>query len=189
MLLDEGLAVGIQDLGGAGLVCATSETASRGGVGMDVDVNAVSVREPSMEPFEIMTSESQERMLAIVEPANLARVLEICERWDVRASVVGRVTEGGALRIRDGFDGPILAEVPAASLHDAAPLYDRPMDASPATGTDHTEGVLVGDAQLAIVAESDRLVLFGDGIESDAVSLTWGQRLTVGLSGRRLRLL
>jgi phosphoribosylformylglycinamidine synthase len=103
---------------------------------MDVDVNAVPVREPSMQPFEIMTSESQERMLAIVEPASLDRVLEICDRWDVRASVIGRVTEGGALRIRDGFDGPILAEVPAASLHDAAPLYDRPLAAAPATGID-----------------------------------------------------
>jgi phosphoribosylformylglycinamidine synthase subunit PurL len=135
-LLDDGLVVGVQDLGGAGLVCATSEMASRGGVGMDVDINAVPVREPSMQPFEIMTSESQERMLAIVEPSSLARVLEICERWDVRASVVGRVTFGGALRIRDGFDGPILADIPAASLHDAAPLYDRPMAAAPPAGID-----------------------------------------------------
>ena len=135
-LLDEGLVVGIQDLGGAGITCATSETASRGGVGMDVDVRAIPVREPSMEPFEIMTSESQERMLAIVEPANLARVLEISERWDVRASVIGRVTDGGALRILDGFDGPVLAEVPAASLHDAAPLYDRPLAQALVTGTD-----------------------------------------------------
>ena len=135
-LLDEGLAVGIQDLGGAGLTCATSETASRGGVGMDVDVNAVPVREPAMQPFEIMTSESQERMLAIVEPVHLGRVLEICDRWDVRASVVGRVTDGGSLRIRDGFDGPVLADVPASSLHDAAPLYDRPMAPAPAKGTD-----------------------------------------------------
>jgi phosphoribosylformylglycinamidine synthase subunit PurL len=125
-LLDEGLVVGIQDLGGAGLTCATSETASRGGVGMDVDVTAVIRREPGMEPFEVMTSESQERMLAIVEPSGLERVLAICERWDIRASVVGRVTEGGRLRILDGFDGEVLADVPASSLHDAAPLYDRP---------------------------------------------------------------
>jgi phosphoribosylformylglycinamidine synthase II len=125
-LLDEKLVVGIQDLGGAGLTCAASETASRGGVGMDFDVSAVPRREPGMEPFEVMTSESQERMLAIVEPSGLARVLEICARWEVRATVVGRVTDGGALRIVDGFDGPVLAEVPASSLHDAAPLYDRP---------------------------------------------------------------
>jgi phosphoribosylformylglycinamidine synthase II len=125
-LLDEHLVVGIQDLGGAGLCCATSETASRGGVGMDVDVTAVPRREPGMEPFEVMTSESQERMLAIVEPAGLDRVLEICARWEVRATVVGVVTEGGRLRIRDGFDGEVLADVPASSLHDAAPMYDRP---------------------------------------------------------------
>ncbi|MCS5678524.1 MAG: phosphoribosylformylglycinamidine synthase subunit PurL [Acidimicrobiales bacterium] len=125
-LLDEGLVVGIQDLGGAGLTCATSETASRGGVGMDIDVSAVPRREPGMEPHEVMTSESQERMLAIVEPDGLDRVLEICERWEVRASVIGRVTDGGALRILDEFDGEVLAEVPAASLHEDAPLYDRP---------------------------------------------------------------
>ena len=82
-LLDEGLVVGIQDLGGAGLTCATSETASRGGVGMDVDVSAVPRREPGMEAHEVMTSESQERMLAIVEPESLDRVLVICRRWEV----------------------------------------------------------------------------------------------------------
>ncbi|MCQ3810613.1 MAG: phosphoribosylformylglycinamidine synthase subunit PurL [Acidimicrobiia bacterium] len=125
-LLDAGLVVGIQDLGGAGLTCATSETASRGGVGMDVDVAAVPRREPGMEPFEVLTSESQERMLAIVAPEGLAEVLAICDRWDVQAAVVGRVTEGGQLCVRDGFDGPVLGELPAASLHEDAPLYDRP---------------------------------------------------------------
>lgn len=125
-LLDAGLVVGIQDLGGAGLTCATSETASRGGVGMDVDVAAVPRREPGMEPFEVLTSESQERMLAIVSPDGLDDVLAICDRWDVQASVVGRVTEGGQLRVRDGADGPVLGELPAASLHEDAPSYDRP---------------------------------------------------------------
>jgi phosphoribosylformylglycinamidine synthase subunit PurL len=133
-LLDAGLVVGIQDLGGAGLTCATSETASRGGMGMDVDVRAVPLREADMEPFEILTSESQERMLAIVEPDDLDEVLAICERWEVRATVVGKVTpgtatgdaDGGRLRILDGWDGEVLADIPAASLHDDAPLYQRP---------------------------------------------------------------
>ena len=125
-LLDAGLVVGIQDLGGAGLTCATSETASRGGVGMDVDVVAVPRREPGMEPFEVLTSESQERMLAIVAPGGLAEVLAICDRWDVQAAVVGRVIDGGQIRVREGFDGPVLGELPAASLHEDAPLYDRP---------------------------------------------------------------
>jgi phosphoribosylformylglycinamidine synthase len=126
-LLDAGLVVGIQDLGGAGLTCATSETASRGGMGMDVDINAIAKREVGMEPFETMTSESQERMLAIVTPEAVDEVLSICGRWDVRASVIGTVTEGGRLRIMDGYDGEVLADVPAASLHEDAPLYDRPM--------------------------------------------------------------
>ena len=133
-LLDRGYVVGIQDLGGAGLVCATSETAARGRVGMDVDVNAVPLREAGMAPYEIMTSESQERMLAIITPERFEAVKEVCERWEVRCAVVGRVVEPlalddgtmlGMLRVRDGFDGAILAEVPAASLADEAPLYDR----------------------------------------------------------------
>jgi phosphoribosylformylglycinamidine synthase subunit PurL len=130
-LLDEGLVVGIQDLGGAGLTCATSETASRGGVGMDVYVDAVPQREPGMEPFEVMTSESQERMLAIVRPDDADRVLDLCRRWDVRATVVGQVTTGGALRILDHPGGTVLGEVPAASLHEDAPLYDRARAAPP----------------------------------------------------------
>ncbi len=131
-LLDEGLAVGIQDLGGAGLSCATSETASRGGVGMDVDITTIPLREQGMEPFEIMTSESQERMLAIVEPGKIDRVMEICEKWEVLSSVIGVVTDNaGALRILDGPgpDAGVLADVPASSLHEDAPLYDRPMAA------------------------------------------------------------
>ncbi len=127
-LLDQHLVIGIQDLGGAGLTCATSETASRGGVGMDVDLDAVPLREPGLEPFEVMTSESQERMLAIVDPGALGRVMEVCQRWEVRASVVGKVTAGGRLRVlRGGWDGEVLADVPAASLHEDAPVYNRPM--------------------------------------------------------------
>jgi phosphoribosylformylglycinamidine synthase len=126
-LLDESLVVGIQDLGGAGLTCATSETASRGGVGMDVDVTAVARREPGMEPWEVMTSESQERMLAIVTPESLDRVLDVCRKWEVRANVVGRVTDSGQLRILDGWDGQVLADVPARTLHEDAPVYNRPM--------------------------------------------------------------
>jgi phosphoribosylformylglycinamidine synthase II len=126
-LLDARLVVGIQDLGGAGLTCATSETASRGGVGMDVYIASVPQREPGMAPFEVMTSESQERMLAIVRPQDLSAVLEVAGRWEVRASVVGTVTADGRLRILDQPGGEVLADVPAASLHEDAPLYDRPM--------------------------------------------------------------
>jgi phosphoribosylformylglycinamidine synthase len=130
-LLGRGLVVGIQDLGGAGLACATSETAGRAGMGMDVDVGAVPRREVGMEPFEVLTSESQERMLAIVAPGDRSEVEAVCRRWEVRAAVVGRVTApppagAGRLRIFDTVGGVVLADVPAASLADDAPLYDRP---------------------------------------------------------------
>ncbi len=133
-LLDEKLVVGIQDLGGGGLACGTSELAARGRVGMDVDVDAIPRREPGMEPWEVMTSESQERMLAIVTPDSLPMVIELCGRWEVAATVIGRVTEPdydeagepvGMLRLHAG--GAVVGEVPAASLADEAPLYERPL--------------------------------------------------------------
>jgi len=138
-LFDADLVVGIQDLGGAGLCCATSEIAANGGLGMDVDVRTVPLREAGMVAAEIMTSESQERMLAIVEPGDLDAVLGVCRRWEVLATVVGTVTSGGRLRILDGpggsdgsgdldgLRGNVLADVPAATLHDDAPRYRRPL--------------------------------------------------------------
>jgi len=137
-LLDAGLAVGVQDLGAAGITGATSETAGRGGVGMDVDVAAVPRRAPGMEPWEVMISESQERMLAIVRPADLDQVLDVCRRWEVAATVIGKVTGTGRLRVVDGFGGPVLADMPAAALSDAAPTYDRPLAApAPRAASDH----------------------------------------------------
>jgi phosphoribosylformylglycinamidine synthase len=142
-LLDQGLVVGIQDLGGAGLACATSETAARGGLGMEVDASAVPLREAGMSPVEIMTSESQERMLAVVEPSSLDDVLAICGRHEVRATVIGAVVDAGPdgigrLVIRDGpaGSGEIVADMPASSLADGAPLYHRPLapPAEPAPG-------------------------------------------------------
>jgi phosphoribosylformylglycinamidine synthase len=124
-LLDRGLAVGVQDLGGAGITCATSETAAKAGSGMDVYVSEVPQREPGMEPFEVMTSESQERMLAIVEPGHLDEVLAIAERWEIRAAVIGEVNGSGRLRVLDRPGGTVLADVPAKSLEEDAPLYDR----------------------------------------------------------------
>jgi len=134
-LLDAGLVVGFQDLGGAGLTCAASETAARGGVGMELDLSAVPRRATGMASWEVMTSESQERMLAIVPPQHWDGVAEVCARWEVRAAVIGRVTEPedehgrpvGRLRIREHPDGPVVADVPAASLADGAPRYRRPM--------------------------------------------------------------
>ena len=123
-LLDRGLLVGLQDLGAAGLSCACSETAARGGVGMRVWLERVPLRE-DMEPFEIMISESQERMLAIVEPSKLDRVLEICAKWDLNAVVIGEVIEGDRLEVF--WHGEKVADVPATTLA-SGPVYDRPSE-------------------------------------------------------------
>ncbi len=159
-LLDQGLAVGVQDLGGAGITCATAETAAKGGAGMDVFVQRVPQREPGMEPFEIMTSESQERMLAIVEPARLDQVLEIAERWEIRATVIGKVTDSGCLRVLRDEGGEVLADVPAKSLEDEAPLYDRPRAEPADLGERRADGA--GSLPAPADAGSDLLAMLVD---------------------------
>jgi phosphoribosylformylglycinamidine synthase subunit PurL len=125
-LYERGLVVGVQDLGAAGLSCATSEPAGRAGVGMDVDLDAVHVREAGMTAPELLMSESQERMMAFVPPEHVDDVLAIADRWEIDAAVIGTVRPGGTLTVR--HQGEVVAEVPAASLADDAPLYDRPLE-------------------------------------------------------------
>ncbi len=135
-LVSAGLVVGVQDLGAAGISCAASETAAKAGNGMDVDIARIHRREPGMNAVEVMTSESQERMLAIVRPDDLEAVLARCAHHEVTASVIGRVTDTGRFRVYDGLfeaeshpEHPTpapLADVPAGSLGDG-PSYQRPL--------------------------------------------------------------
>jgi phosphoribosylformylglycinamidine synthase II len=121
-LLAKGLLVSLQDLGAAGLTSSAGEMASAGGVGIDIDVARVPLREADMEPFEIMVSESQERMLAVVEPERVAEVQAICEKWQTGSAEIGRVTESGLIRIHR--DEEIVGEMPVEALVDGCPLYD-----------------------------------------------------------------
>ena len=121
----EDLVVGIQDLGGAGLSCATSELASGGSGGMKVQLDKVPLRDPSLSPEEILMSESQERMCAIVEPSKIARFLEICEKWDVTVSVIGEVTDGKHLEIT--WNGELIVDVPPRTVAHDGPVYNRPL--------------------------------------------------------------
>jgi phosphoribosylformylglycinamidine synthase len=114
---------GIQDMGAAGLTCSTCETASRGGSGIEIDLAKVPRREPRMTPYEIMLSESQERMLIIAKRGSENVVREVFDKWDVRCAEIGRVTSDGIMRIRN--NGTIAAEIPAKALADQAPLYSR----------------------------------------------------------------
>ena len=114
---------GIQDMGAAGLTCSTCETASRGGSGIEIDLAKVPKREPGMTPYEIMLSESQERMLIIAKRGQEIVVREVFDKWDVPCAEIGRVTDDGMMRVRN--NGAIAAEIPAKALADEAPLYSR----------------------------------------------------------------
>jgi phosphoribosylformylglycinamidine synthase len=117
--------IGVQDMGAAGLTCATSEMGARSGSGIEIDVRHVPQRESGMSPYEIMLSESQERMLLVVKKGREREVEEIFEKWDLHAAHVGFVTDDGLLRVKD--HGTVVAEIPNTALVDEAPVYERPM--------------------------------------------------------------
>jgi phosphoribosylformylglycinamidine synthase subunit PurL len=117
--------IGIQDMGAAGLTCSSTEMGSRGGAGIDIDVARVPQRETGMSPYEIMLSESQERMLLVVKRGREAEVERVFDKWDLHAVKVGEVTTDGLLRVKNGT--AVVAEIPNRALTDEAPLYRRPM--------------------------------------------------------------
>jgi phosphoribosylformylglycinamidine synthase len=123
-LFEEGLVDGIQDLGGAGLSCATSELASAGDGGMRVELDRVPLRDSSLAPEEILMSESQERMMAVVEPEKVERFLAVCARWEVDATVIGEVVTGGRLLV--SWHGQTVVDVPPRTVAHEGPVYDRP---------------------------------------------------------------
>src|SRR5881296_969507 len=120
--------VGIQDMGAAGLTCSTTEMGSRGGAGIQIDVSLVPQRETSMTPYEIMLSESQERMLLVVKRGRESEVEQIFDKWDLHAVHIGNVTDDGLLRVKDR--GDVVAAIPNRALTDEAPMYMRPMTKS-----------------------------------------------------------
>ncbi|MGH3570738.1 MAG: phosphoribosylformylglycinamidine synthase subunit PurL [Pseudonocardiaceae bacterium] len=128
-LFDAGLVTGIQDLGGAGLACATSELASAGDGGMRVDLDAVPLRALSMTPAEILCSESQERMCAVVRPSDVDAFLAVCAKWEVIATVIGEVTDGDRLVITCG--GQTVLDVPPRTVAHEGPIYHRPVQRPP----------------------------------------------------------
>ena len=122
-LIEKGLVVGMQDMGAAGLICSSCETASRGGTGIEIDVSLIPQREKEMTPYEILLSESQERMLAILKEGKEDEALRLLKKWNVNAVQMGRVTDDGMVRIKER--GVVVAEVPAKALTEQAPLYER----------------------------------------------------------------
>ena len=122
-----GAIVGIQDMGAAGLTCSTCEMASRGGTGIEIDLKHVPQRESGMTPYEIMLSESQERMLLVAEKGREDEVFRVFRKWALDAVTVGTVTADGILRVKD--HGEVVAEIPAHPLAEEAPVYDRPYTA------------------------------------------------------------
>jgi phosphoribosylformylglycinamidine synthase subunit PurL len=156
-LLARRLLVSLQDLGAAGLTSAAAEMASKGEVGIELDVARVPLREHDMEPFEIMVSESQERMLCVVEPDDVEQVLALCDKWEVGGAVIGHVTDSGRVRVRDG--GRLVGDMPVRALVDDCPLYDlqprKPSEqiyASPRASTKLAAGAGMAETLLALLA-------------------------------------
>jgi len=179
-LVERGLVVSLQDCGAAGLASSLSEMA-RGGLGVDVHLDRVPLREPGLEPWEIMISESQERMVAVVEPERLAEVRAACERWELPYTVIGEVTGHGELRAL--YDGGVVGAIPAALLTDACPRYEletreREAAAAPVAPVNHESKEWVFEQYDQLVGSRtvrrpglDAAVLRVDGARGIAVSL------------------
>ncbi len=153
-LLDLGLIVSLQDLGAAGLTSSACEMASKGEVGIDIDVRKVPLREADMQPFEIMVSESQERMLCVIEPQNVDAVRAVCDKWEVSSAAIGEVTERRLMRIYS--DGELVGEMPVEALVDDCPIYDldpqapsEPLYPPPPASLDGSESL--DEALLALI--------------------------------------
>ncbi len=153
-----GLVVGIQDLGAAGISCATSELAAGGGTGMRVTLDAVPLRDPTLSPAEILMSESQERMMAIVAPGDVAPFLAICARWDVPATVIGEVTGTGRLEVT--WHGEQVVDIAPETAADQGPVYDRPAARPPG------QAALAADDPAALPRPAD-----GDGLRAALLAL------------------
>jgi phosphoribosylformylglycinamidine synthase II len=209
-LLDRELLVSLQDLGAAGLTSSSSEMASKGGVGLDIDCSAVPLREPGMEPFEIMVSESQERMLCVVEPGLVDQVSAVCEHWETLATVIGVVNDSGRLRVLDGDRG-VAADLPVGVLVDDCPLYDLapeqpghgvPLYAAPAAVL--SGGESAGDTLLALLGSPNlasrrpvfeqydpvvqsRTVRRPDEADAAVLTLPTGEAIAVSIDGNGRR--
>jgi phosphoribosylformylglycinamidine synthase subunit PurL len=150
-LYAEGLLSGVQDMGAAGIACSTAEMASKAGLGMRVDLDRVPLREPDMKAWEILCSESQERMLALVAPDQLTRVLQVCTRWGVDATPIGEVTGGDRLVFT--HHGLVVHDTPASSLADEGPVYARPVaDWVHPNAAEHVDDLTPADLSEAALA-------------------------------------
>jgi phosphoribosylformylglycinamidine synthase II len=134
-VMDRNLILGIQDMGAAGLTCSTTEMAAKAGMGIEIDLDLVPQREAGMTPYEIMLSESQERMLLVTTKENVQRVQAVFAKWDLDAPIIGHVTEGGLVRVR--FKGEVVVEIPVDAVVNMCPAYRRPsrQPAPPGAGT------------------------------------------------------
>ncbi len=156
--MQTGAIVGIQDMGAAGLTCSTCEMGSRGGVGIEIELDRVPQRETGMTPYEIMLSESQERMLLVAEKGREEEVYRVFRKWGLEAAEIGVVTDDGKLRVR--HHGQIVAEIPNRELADEAPLYHRPYTRPPQRPEAPVNPRWVSPAGCAARADGERRHLF-----------------------------
>jgi len=160
--MQTGAVVGIQDMGAAGLTCSTCEMGSRAGTGIEIDLMHVPQRETGMTPYEIMLSESQERMLLVAEKGREDEIFRIFQKWGLDAAVIGQVTADGMLRVKD--HGKVVAEIPNRALADEAPVYDRPHT------TPHRKAPMGGPEFASQDLQQDLIALLSSG---DLCSKRW----------------
>ncbi|HXI21145.1 MAG TPA: phosphoribosylformylglycinamidine synthase subunit PurL, partial [Gemmatimonadales bacterium] len=210
-LIEQKLIVAVQDMGAAGLTSSSAEMAARGGVGVEVETDLVPVREPGMTPYEIMLSESQERMLVVAEPERVPAIQAVCAKWELSATPIGRVTDDGLFRVK--HHGVTVAEIPGQRLVDDAPVYypesrEDPAAARrrqaaptkpPATGVQDALGILLDQPSLAskrwVYEQYDSTVqartLLGPGGDAGVLRVDetdFGLALTVDCNSRLLAL-
>src|ERR1700692_2169984 len=161
--MQTGAVVAIQDMGAAGLTCSTTEMASRGGTGIEIDLAKVPQRESGMTPYEIMLSESQERMLLVAEKGREREVLQVFKKWGLDAVVVGEVADGGMLRVKD--HGKVVAEIPAHPLAEEGPVYQRPI-AQPSRKEESAADWFVFGPEKRNLTNNFRLLLASPAISS-----------------------
>ena len=188
--MQTGAIVGIQDMGAAGLTCSTCEMGARGGVGIEIELDKVPQRETHMTPYEIMLSESQERMLLVAQKGREQEVFRVFEKWGLDAAEIGRVTNDGKMRVLE--HGVVVSEIPNHALTDDAPVYQRPLKRwEPPVEREMPEGIHLSTSETLAPTQALRRLLppriFAASAGCGSNTITWSRPIRSKRRARAMR--